>query len=103
MQQLELDLPTLQPLLVLLAVSTAAAAVWRTKRKLQTVVEVVRDAAGRAAFGGLAAAIAAELLSGQGLLTLLHFDTGVGAITEVEALLAGLLLLVLTGPRRHAA
>lgn len=102
-QQLELDLPALEPLLVLLAAGTAAAAVWPSKRKLHTVVEVVRDVAGRAAFAALSAAIAAELLSGQGLLTLLHIDTGVGAITEAEALLAGLLLLVLTGPRRHAS
>lgn len=63
-------------------------------------MEAVRQLAGRAAFGGLSAALAVEVWTGKGLLALLEIETGAAALSEAEALLAALLLLVLTGPRK---
>lgn len=63
----------------------------------------MRQLAGRAAFGGLAAALVAEVWAGKGLLALLEVETGAQALSEVEALLAALLLLVLTGPRKTSS
>ena len=100
LQQLELDN---HPLLSVVVAALAAATFWPSKRPLKSATDTVRDLAGRAAFAGLSAAVGAELWAGKGLLSLLEIETGVGVISEVEAVLAGLLLLVLTGPRaKHA-
>lgn len=81
----------------------AAAAVWPAKRRGVLVADLVRDLAGRAAFAGLAAAVAAEVATGQGLLALLGVGTGAEALSEVEGGLAVMLLLVLTKPKRRSA
>lgn len=100
LQQLELDHPTIQPVLMAAAAALAVAAAWPSGRKLSTFTDLVRDIAGRLAFSGLSAAISAELLAGEGVLTLLRIETGAEALSEVEAVVAALILLVLTGPRR---
>ncbi|KAI7845173.1 hypothetical protein COHA_001218 [Chlorella ohadii] len=102
-EQLELDYPGIQPLLLGVAALLALAAVWPARRKAQDAVELVRQLAGRAAFGGLSAALAAEVWAGKGLLALLEVETGAQALSESEAVLAALLLLVLTGPRKTSS
>ncbi|KAI3435598.1 hypothetical protein D9Q98_001663 [Chlorella vulgaris] len=97
--QLELDN---SPLLVVVVAALVAGVAWPAPRKLTTATDVVRDVTGRLAFGGLASAVGAELWANKGLLSLLEVETGVGMLSEIEAVLAASLLLVLTGPRRPA-
>eukprot|EP01024_Parvocaulis_polyphysoides_P023039 TRINITY_DN2130_c0_g1_i2.p1 TRINITY_DN2130_c0_g1~~TRINITY_DN2130_c0_g1_i2.p1 ORF type:complete len:233 (-),score=29.90 TRINITY_DN2130_c0_g1_i2:743-1441(-) len=51
---------------------------------------------GRLACLGLSVAIIAEIITGKGALALFNVETGVEELTEVEAIIAFLLLLVLT-------
>lgn len=102
MQQLELGHPHIEPVLIGIAGILAVAAVWPSKHKAANAAELVRQLAGRAAFGGLAAAVAAEVWAGKGLLALLEVGTG-EALSEVEAVLAVLLMFVLTGPRKPSS
>lgn len=99
-QQLELDHPHIEPVLLGVAGILAVAAAWPAKRKAADATELIRQLAGRAAFGGLAAALVAEVWMGKGLLALLEVETGAEALTEAEALLAALLMMVLTKPRK---
>ncbi|GAB4815411.1 hypothetical protein N2152v2_002457 [Parachlorella kessleri] len=66
----------------------------------EAAVEDVQTIAGRLSFLGLAATLAAEMLTGKGLLGLLHIDTGV-ELSEVEGVLAFLVMLILTGSHKH--
>lgn len=91
---------SIEPLLLGISGWLAAAAVWPAKRRGTLFADLVRDAAGRAAFAGLAAAIAAEVYTGQGLLALLGVGTGAEVLSEMEGGLAVLLLLVLTKPKK---
>lgn len=52
----------------------------------------------RAAHLGLAAAIVAEVATGQGALALLELETGLGEVSELEAVAAFVLLVLLTNP-----
>lgn len=60
----------------------------------------VQNLAGRISFLGLATTLATEMITGKGLLALLHVDTGV-ELSEVEGILAFLVMLILTGPHKH--
>lgn len=99
---MELDHPMMEPVLWGVAAVLALAAAWPSKTPERDATGMLRQVAGRAAFAGLAAALAIELYTGSGLLAVLDFKTGT-ALTEIEALLAALVLLVLTGPRRVQA
>ncbi|KAL4458177.1 hypothetical protein ABPG75_013042 [Micractinium tetrahymenae] len=96
---LELDHPHVEPLLWGIAGTLALAAGWPAKRRAESATALVRQLAGRLAFAGLCASLVTELVTGNGLLALLQIDTG-AQLSEAEALLAALTMLVLTGPRK---
>ncbi len=78
------------------------AAAWPEKNeRLNNPSKMVRMqmAFARIAYLGLAGAIAAEIYTGKGILTLMDFETGVEAISDVEAVLAFAAMLFLTGPQ----
>jgi hypothetical protein len=102
-EQLELDHPNIEPLLAAISAALAAAAAWPSKRKAVGAADFIRGLAGRLAFGGLSAAVAAEMLAGKGLLALMQIETGAQALSEVEAVLVAGLLLVLTVPPRKSS
>jgi hypothetical protein len=66
---------------------------------------LVRGGLFRVAHVALAAAIVAEAVTGQGVLALLELETGVGELTEVEAVsvFIGLLFVTTLGDRESAA
>ena len=102
-QTLELDHPHIEPVLLGIAGVLGVAALWPAERRAANAAELARQLAGRAAFGGLAAALAVEVLTGKGLLAILEFDVGAEALSDSEAVLAALLLLVLTKPSSRSA
>ena len=102
-EQLELDHPNIESLLAAISAALAAAAAWPSKRKAGNATDFIRGLAGRLAFGGLSAAVAAEMLAGKGLLALMQIETGAQALSEVEAVLVAGLLLVLTVPPRKSS
>lgn len=98
-QQLEIGHPHLEPVLLGIAGILGVAALWPAKAQAAGPAEMARQLAGRLAFGGLAAALAVEVWTGKGLLAILEFDVGAEALSESEAVLAALMLLVLTKPK----
>lgn len=58
--------------------------------------------AGRVGYAALAGTIATEMATGRGALAALSVETGVQELEEAEAVLAFLMMLLLTGPRRAA-
>ena len=77
-QQLELhDAKHMHPLLMVVATALGAVAVWPRRRlEHEDSIDLVQEFAGRAAFAGLGAAIAAEQSTGKGLLRLLEVSKG---------------------------
>ena len=104
-QNLELHNKGFHPLLLGAIVLLMCASAWPEKRELQNPTKLVRVqmAGARVAYLGLAGAIAAEIFTGKGILTLLDFETGVEAVSDVEAVLAFMAMLFLTGPQSKVA
>lgn len=96
---LELNHPHVELLLWGIAGALAMAALWPAKQRAENTTALVRQLAGRLAFAGLSASLASELVTGSGLLGLLHIETG-AQLTEAEAILAALTMLVLTVPHK---
>ena len=104
---LELEHHEMHPLLVFAVISLSVAALWPSKgKKAEGVMNfgrLARAAITRMAYLGLAGSIAAEMYTGRGLLALLDIETGVEALTEVEAGLAFLSMILLTnGQTAHS-
>ena len=100
-QNLELHNSGLHPLLLATIAGLLVAAAWPEARERRNPSGVVRLQMGvaRIAYLGLAAAIAAEMFTGKGILTLLDFETGTEVLSDVEAGLAFIVMLILTGPQ----
>jgi hypothetical protein len=101
-QNLELHNQGFHPVLLGSIVGLMCAAAWPEKNeRLNNPSKMVRMqmAFARIAYLGLAGAIAAEIYTGKGILTLMDFETGVEAISDVEAVLAFAAMLFLTGPQ----
>lgn len=96
---LELNHPHIEPLLWGIAGGLALAAAWPAKQRAQNATALVRQLAGRLAFAGLSASLVTELMTGRGLLALLQIETG-AQLSETEAVLAALIMLVLTVPSK---
>ena len=94
-EQMELGHPHLQPVLVAISAVLGLAAVWPPAKKPaaggSSATELLRGAAGRLGFAGLSAALAVELWTGNGLLDMLELETGLEALSELEAVLTFLL------------
>ena len=104
-QNLELHGSGFHPLLLASVAGLLAAAAWPEKREMGNPSVLVRlqMAAARVAYLGLAGSIAAELFTGKGVLRLLDFETGIEAISDVEAVIAFIIMLFLTGPHTRTA
>lgn len=96
---LELNHPRIKPLLWGTAGLLALAAAWPAKQRAENATALVRQLAGRLAFAGLSASLVTELVTGNGLLALLEIETG-AQLSEAEAILAALTMLVLTVPNK---
>lgn len=107
-QSVELHNKGAHPLLLGSIVGLLAAAVWpgqssMLNMELTPISPVVKMKAlvARLAFVGLAAAIAAEMITGKGVLALLDIETGVEVLSDVEAVLAFMVMIILTGPSKR--
>jgi hypothetical protein len=100
-QNLELHNRGADPLLLAAIAGLLAATVWPDKRQEPNLsfVGMLQNGVGRLAYFGLAGAIGAEMWTGRGILCLLDFETGVEALSDVEAIVAFLLMILLTGPQ----
>ncbi|KAG7670046.1 hypothetical protein Ndes2526B_g06420 [Nannochloris sp. 'desiccata'] len=101
-QNLELHNEGFHPVLLGSILGLMCASAWPEKNeRLNNPSKMVRMqmAFARIAYLGLAGAIAAEIYTGKGILTILDFETGVEAISDVEAVLAFAAMLFLTGPQ----
>jgi hypothetical protein len=101
-QNLELHNEGFHPVLLASILGLMCASAWPEKNeRLNNPSKIVRMqmAFARIAYLGLAGAIAAEIYTGKGILTILDFETGVEAISDVEAVLAFATMLFLTGPQ----
>jgi hypothetical protein len=100
-QNLELHNKGFHPVLLGSILGLMCAAAWPEKNERLNPSKMVRMqmAFARIAYLGLAGAIAAEIYTGKGILTLMDFETGVEAISDVEAVLAFAAMLFLTGPQ----
>lgn len=100
-QNLELHNKGFHPVLLSAILMLLVASAWPEKRewKKPTLLVRVQMAGARFAYLGLAGAIAAEMVTGRGVLSLLDVETGVEAFSDVEAVLIFLTMLVLTGPQ----
>ena len=107
-QNLELHNHGFHPVLLASVFMLLCAAAWPEKRERNdaglnpSVVVRVQMAGARIAYLGLAGAIAAEMFTGKGILTLLDFETGVEILSDVEAGLAFIVMLLLTGPQSRS-
>lgn len=115
----------MHPILLFSVISLVAAALWPSQRSLEeatggmmstvnsanenggslmkkgeerwvVIGKTARGMMSRIAYLGLAGSIAAEMYTGRGLLALLDVETGVEALTEMEAGLAFLTMILLT-------
>jgi hypothetical protein len=101
---LEIQHHEMHPILVGSVIALTATGFWPNKHKISGgVTSFVRALAARAACLGLAASIAAEMVTGRGLLALLDIETGVEALSEVEAGLAFLSMILLVSPNSRVA
>jgi len=100
-QNLELHNEGFHPVLLGSILGLMCAAAWPEKNERLNPSKMVRMqmAFARIAYLGFAGAIAAEIYTGKGILTILDFETGVEAISDVEAVLAFAAMLFLTGPQ----
>lgn len=100
-QNLELHNKGFHPILLSAIALLLVASAWPEKRewKNPTLLVRIQMAGARFAYLGLAGAIAAEMVTGRGVLSLLDVETGVEAFSDVEAVLIFLTMLVLTGPQ----
>lgn len=100
-QNLELHNKGFHPVLLGAILCLLVASAWPEKREWKNPGLLVRIqmAGARFAYLGLAAAIAAEMVTGRGVLSLLDVETGIEAFSDVEAVLVFLTMLVLTGPQ----
>lgn len=100
-QNLELHNKGFHPVLLSSIAMLLVASAWPEKRewKNPTLLVRIQMAGARFAYLGLAGSIAAEMVTGRGVLSLLDVETGVEAFSDVEAVLIFLTMLVLTGPQ----
>jgi len=100
-QNLELHNKGFHPVLLSAILMLLVASAWPERRewKNPTLLVRIQMAGARFAYLGLAGAIAAEMVTGRGVLSLLDVETGVEAFSDVEAVLIFLTMLVLTGPQ----
>lgn len=103
-QNLELHNKGFHPVLLFSIALLLCAAAWPEKREWKDpgLLARIQMAGARVAYLGLAAAIAAEMVTGIGVLSLLDFETGIEAFSDVEAVLIFLTMLVLTGPQTRS-
>lgn len=104
-QNLELHNKGFHPVLLASIVVLLCASAWPEKqeRNNPSVLVRIQMAGARVAYLGLAGAIAAEMFTGKGILTLLDFETGVEVVSDIEAVLAFAVMLFLTGPQSGAS
>lgn len=110
-QQLEMSatnipLWEMEPLLAGIVLAFTAAAVWpprfsssyaeQQRGAEPTWIDKVQHLSGRAACLGLAGTITAEVATGKGALALLNVETGIETISEIEAVVAFFVMLLLT-------
>eukprot|EP00889_Picochlorum_renovo_P008605 jgi/Picre1/35635/NNA_003096.t1 len=100
-QNLELHNKGFHPVLLFAILFLIVASAWPEKRESRqpTLLVRIQMAGARFAYLGLASAIAAEMFTGKGVLSLLDVETGIEAFSDVEAVLVFLTMLVLTGPQ----
>lgn len=103
-QNLELHNKGFHPVLLASIVVLLCASAWPEKQESNNPTFLVRIqmAGARIAYLGLAGAIAAEMFTGKGILTLLDFETGVEVVSDIEAVLAFAAMLFLTGPQTRS-
>lgn len=99
-ENLELHNQGFHPVLLASVALLLCASAWPEKRERGNPSFLVRlqMAGARIAYLGLAGAIAAEMFTGKGILTLLDVETGIEALSDVEAVIVFCLMLFLTGP-----
>ena len=100
-QNLELHNKGFHPVLLFSIAALLCAAAWPERREWGNpgLLARIQMAGARVAYLGLAAAIAAEMVTGIGVLSLMDIETGVEAFSDVEAVMIFLTMLVLTGPQ----
>lgn len=100
-QNLELHNEGFHPVLLGSILLLLAASAWPEQRENQnpSVMVRIQMAGARIAYMGLAGAIAAEMYTGKGVLTLLDVETGIETLSDIEAVLAFMVMLILTGPQ----
>ena len=100
-QNLELHNKGFHPVLLFSIAVLLCAAAWPEEREWENpgLLARIQMAGARVAYLGLAAAIAAEMVTGIGVLSLMDIETGVEAFSDVEAVMVFLAMLVLTGPQ----
>lgn len=103
-QNLELHNKGFHPVLLFSIALLLCAAAWPEKREWGSpgLLARIQMAGARVAYLGLAAAIAAEMVTGIGVLSLMDIETGVEAFSDVEAVMVFLTMLVLTGPQTRS-
>jgi hypothetical protein len=108
-QQLEMSatnipLWEMEPLLGVIVLAFTAAAIWPPRfsssyaeqKSDPTWIDRVQHLSGRAACLGLAGTITAEVATGKGALALLNVETGIETLSEIEAVVAFFVMLLLT-------
>jgi len=100
-QSLELQNQGFHPLLLASILALMVASAWpeERERKNPSILVRIQMAAARVAYLGLAGAIAAEMFTGKGILALVDIETGVEAVSDIEAVLAFIVFVFLTGPQ----
>lgn len=100
-QNLELHNKGFHPVLLGSILGLMCAAAWPEKNERLNPSKMVRMqmAFARIAYLGLAGTIAAEIYTGKGILALMDVETGIEALSDVEAVLAFAAMLFLTGPQ----
>lgn len=101
-QQLELHDDMMHPILLASVAGLVVAAVWPGDDAPPgaPLLSILRRAAGRLSFIGLAGTLAAEMWTGKGALALLDVETGVEVLTDLEAMGAFCAMLLLSGPSK---
>lgn len=106
-QQLEISatgvpLWEIEPVLGVIVLALCLAAVWPSTVKVEEgkpkpgFLERIQNVSGRFACLGLAGTITAEVVTGKGTLTLLNVETGLDTVSELEAIGAFVVMLLLT-------
>ncbi|KAL3153944.1 hypothetical protein ABBQ32_013505 [Trebouxia sp. C0010 RCD-2024] len=106
-QQLEISatgvpLWEIEPVLGIVVLALCVSAVWPSTVKVEEgkpkpgFLERIQNVSGRFACLGLASTITAEVVTGKGTLTLLNVETGLDTVSELEAIGAFVVMLLLT-------